>query len=647
MTERIAAPFGTWASPITAALIARGAVPLGQVEMDGADLYWLEGRPREGGHTVLVRQEADGTREEITPPGFNVRTRVHEYGGGSYLVRGSTVWFSNFADQRMYRQERGGTPWPITPSPALPAGARYADGRLTPDGRLILCIRELRAEGREAVNEIVALPADGSAEPRVVVSGSDFYASPRISPDGRRLAWLSWDHPRMPWDGTLLWVAVLSRDRKISEARKVAGGEAESIFQPEWSPDGVLHFVSDRTGWWNLYRLGSGKAEALAPMEAEFGVPQWVFGLSTYAFLGNDAIACTYIKDGKQHLGTVRGSVGSVETLHAPFTEYRFMRGNAAGRLAFIAASPTTSAAVATLDAATGAIDVLRSGLDFEVDPRYVSEARPIEFPAEDGKRAFALFYPPRNPLCEGPSGQRPPLIVMSHGGPTGMASGGFDAGIQFWTSRGIAVVDVNYGGSTGYGRSYRERLKGRWGIVDVDDCLNAARFLAEREEVDAGRIAIRGGSAGGYTTLCALTFRSFFAAGASYYGVADLEALAKETHKFESHYLEGLVAPYPSGRDVYVARSPIHFVERIACPVILFQGLEDRVVPPEQAEAMAAALRKKKLPMAFLAFAGEQHGFRKAETIQSALEAELYFYGRIFGFAPADTIAPLLIENL
>jgi len=497
------------------------------------------------------------------------------------------------------------------------------------------------------VNEIVALPADGSAEPRVVVSGSDFYASPRISPDGRRLAWLSWDHPRMPWDGTLLWVAVLSRDRKISEARKVAGGEAESIFQPEWSPDGVLHFVSDRTGWWNVYRLGSGKAEALAPMEAEFGVPQWVFGLSTYAFLGNDVIACAYIKDGKQHLGTVRGSVGSVETLHAPFTEYRFMRGNAAGRLAFIAASPTTSAAVATLDAATGAIDVLRSGLDFEVDPRYVSEARPIEFPAEDGKRAFALFYPPRNPLCEGPSGQRPPLIVMSHGGPTGMASGGFDAGIQFWTSRGIAVADVNYGGSTGYGRSYRERLKGRWGIVDVDDCLNAARFLAEREEVDAGRIAIRGGSAGGYTTLCALTFRSFFAAGASYYGVADLEALAKETHKFESHYLEGLVAPYPSGRDVYVARSPIHFVERIACPVILFQGLEDRVVPPEQAEAMAAALRKKKVPMAFLAFAGEQHGFRKAETIQSALEAELYFYGRIFGFAPADTIAPLLIENL
>ena len=461
MTELVAAPFGSWESPITAALIARGDVPLGQVEMDGADLYWLEGRPQEGGRTVLMRQEADGTREEITPSGFNVRTRVHEYGGGSYFVRGGTVWFSNFTDQRLYRQEHGGSPRPITPSPLLPAGARYADGRLTPDGKLILCIRELHAEGLEAVNEIVALPADGSAEPRAVVSGSDFYASPRISPDGRRLAWLSWDHPRMPWDGTLLWVAVLSRDGKISEARKVAGGEAESIFQPEWGPDGVLHFVSDRTGWWNLYRLDSGKAEALAPMEAEFGVPQWVFGLSMYAFLGNDVIACSYINDGRQYLGTVRGIAGSVETIHAPFTEYSYVRGNGAGRLAFIAASPTRSAAVVSFDAATGATEVLRSGLDFDLDPRCVSEARPIEFPAEGGKRAFALFYPPVNPSFRGPDGERPPLIVMSHGGPTGMADGGLDTGIQFWTSRGIAVVDVNYGGSTGYGRSYRERLKG------------------------------------------------------------------------------------------------------------------------------------------------------------------------------------------
>jgi dipeptidyl aminopeptidase/acylaminoacyl peptidase len=652
MSRPKTAPYGSWESAVSAGLIARGAVPLGQLDVDGQDILWLEGRPLEGGRAVLVRQAADGSREVVTPAGFNVRTRVHEYGGGAWLASGGTVWFSNFADQRVYRQERGGVPVPVTPEPALPTGARYADGRLTPDGKRILCVRELHAEGREAVNEIVALHAGSPAEPRIVeprvlVSGSDFYASPRISPDGRRLAWITWDHPRMPWDGTLLWVADLSADGTVSGARRVAGGERESVFQPAWSPGGELHFVSDRTGWWNLYCLRGGRAVPLAPAEAEFGVPQWAFGLSTYGFLPDGTIACAFVTNGKQNLGLLRPGSGTVTPLDLPLCDFRYLRATASGRLVFLGAGPASGPAVRTLDPATGAAEVLRAGLDFTVDAAAVSEAQPIEFPTEGGLSAFALYYPPVNPAFEGPAAELPPLIVLSHGGPTGMAGAGFDAGIQYWTSRGLAVVDVNYGGSTGHGRRYRERLKGSWGIVDVDDCLNAARFLIAQGKADRRRVAIRGGSAGGYTTLCALTFRSFFAAGASYYGVADLEGLAKDTHKFESRYLDGLVAPYPAGRETYVARSPLHFADRISCPVILFQGLEDRVVPPQQAESMAAALRAKRLPMAYLAFPGEQHGFRRAETIWRTLEAELSFYGRIFGFTPAGQIEPLVIENL
>jgi dipeptidyl aminopeptidase/acylaminoacyl peptidase len=645
--ERIL-PYGSWESALTAGHIARGATPLGQLEVDGEEILWLEGRPLEGGRAVLVRQAADGSREVVTPDGFNVRTRVHEYGGGSYLARGGTIWFSNFADQRIYRQERGGPPVPVTTEEHSPgAGSRYADARITPDGKLILCVRELHAEGREAVNEIVVLPADGSAAPRAAVTGCDFYANPRISPDGRKLAWISWDHPRMPWDGTALMVAELSADGTVSGARQVAGGERESVFQPEWSPAGQLHFVSDRTGWWNLYSLRGGLPVPLAPMEAEFGIPQWVFGLSTYAFLPGGTIACTFIMEGKQNLALLRPGAGGVQRIHSPLCDVRFLRAFGAGRLAFVGAGPAAGAAVQTLDPATGTTELLRAGLDFSIDAGTVSEARPIEFPTEGGLSAHALYYPPVNPRFEGPAADRPPLIVMSHGGPTSMAGAGFDPGIQYWTSRGFAVVDVNYGGSSGYGRPYRERLKDAWGIVDVDDCLNAARDLADRGEADPRRVAIRGGSAGGYTTLCALTFRRYFAAGASYYGVADLEALAKDTHKFESRYLDGLVAPYPEGRDVYIARSPVHFVDRISCPVILFQGLEDRVVPPQQAEAMAEALRRKHLPVAYLSFPEEQHGFRKAETIRRTLEAELYFYSRIFGFRPAGEIQPVGIENL
>jgi dipeptidyl aminopeptidase/acylaminoacyl peptidase len=671
-----AAPFGSWRSPIKAASLAAGLVPLGAVEIADDFVYWLEGKPLEGGRYVLVRRAADGTRLELTPKPMSARTRVHEYGGGAALVDGSTAFFSNFADQRLYRQDDGGEPYPITPEPAVAAGLRYADACLTADRRLLICVRERHeSDGPEATNELVAMPADGSSEARVIASGHDFYAAPRASPDGRQLAWLVWDHPRMPWDGSEVWVGNLGSDGSISDERRVAGGPQESIFQPDWSPSGELHFVSDRSGWWNLYRVHDDTVEPLAPMAAECGTPQWVFGMSTYAFLADGRIACIVSSDGIDSLVFIQpgqpvsqpgqpvsqpGQPVSqpsqpvsqpgqpVQTANLPYSAYsRSLRSNG-NTLLFVAASPTEAAALIRLDTSTGATDVLARSLDRAPDAASVSRPRSIAFPTANGTAtAYALYYPPNNADFTGPQGERPPLIVESHGGPTSEAQAALSLGIQYWTSRGFGVVDVNYGGSSGYGRAYRARLNGQWGIVDTDDCINAARYLAEQGEVDGRRLAIRGGSAGGYTTLCALVFHDDFAAGASYYGVADCEALATDTHKFESRYLDGLIGPYPAARDVYYARSPIHFADRLSCPVILFQGLEDRVVPPSQAERMVEALRAKDLPFAYLAFEGEQHGFRKAETIQRTLEAELYFYSRVFRFPLSEKIEPVEIENL
>jgi dipeptidyl aminopeptidase/acylaminoacyl peptidase len=648
------APFGSWRSPISAAAIASHALPVSSPDIFDGDAYWLEGKPLEGGRVTVVRLARDGTRTELTPAPYYVRTRVHEYGGGAYLAHKGTVFFSNFADQRLYRQDPGEDPRPITPEPSVAAGTRYTDARITADGRWLICVRERHtsAEGPEAINELAVLPSDGSPqeEARTIAGGRDFYSNPRISPDGRTLAWLCWDHPRMPWDGTELWLADLGDDGSLSDQRRVVGGPDESIFQPDWSPSGDLHFVSDRTGWWNLYRLVDGKVEALAPKDAEFGTPQWVFGLSTYAFLADGRIACIMSQDGFDHLVYVRPGEPAVQATDLPYTAYGRSIQSSGNDVVFIAASPTEAPAVIRLDTTTGQRQVLgRSLAEMDVPPAgAISRPRPISFPTGNGQAtAYAIYYPPTNADFSGAHGDLPPLIVESHGGPTSMTLAQLDLGIQYWTSRGFGVVDVNYGGSSGYGRAYRQRLQGQWGIVDTDDCINAARYLAAQGEVDGRRLAIRGGSAGGYTTLCALVFHDDFAAGASYFGVADCEALAKDTHKFESRYLDGLIGPYPQDRDVYYARSPIHFADRLSCPVILFQGLEDRVVPPAQAEEMVAALRAKDLPVVYLAFEGEQHGFRKAATIQRTLEAELYFYSRVFNFPLSETIEPIEIENL
>ena len=639
------APYGSWKSPITSNLIVQGSVGLSQPTFDGDDIYWIEMRPTEGGRNVVVKREPGGAQSGLTAQPFNARTRVHEYGGGDYLVSDGVVYFSNFVDQRVYKQHGASEPRALTSE----GDVRYADYCLDQKRHRLICVREdHRNAGAEAVNTIVNIDVEGEAEfGRVLIEGNDFYSSPRVSPDGTQLAWLTWNHPNMPWDGCELWVGEFGEEGSLTSTRWVAGGAAESIFQPEWSPDGALYFASDTKGWWNLHRISSdGQIESVVQTKGELGMPQWVFGMSCYAFVGPDSIACSHIEQGVSTFGMIDTTAGKLTTIDCPFTDIQYIRAHD-GQIVFRGGAPTDVAAIVKFDVATRQFQTLRRSNDLEVFPRYYSVPRAIEFPTEGGLTAHGFFYPPQNPDYRAPDNEKPPLIVKSHGGPTAAASTALALSIQYWTSRGFAVLDVNYGGSTGYGRQYRERLNKKWGIVDVDDCANGARYLANRGEVDGKRLVITGGSAGGYTTLCALTFRNTFKAGASHFGVSDAEALARDTHKYESQYLTGLLGPYPERRDIYYERSPINFPERLSCPVIFFQGLEDKVVPPDQAEKMVEAMRAKGIPVAYVAFPGEQHGFRQAKNIKRALDAELYFYSRVFGFELAEPVEPVAIENL
>ena len=644
MAHPITAPYGTWKSPITADLIVADSIALGQIARDGADIYWSEMRPQEKGRYVVVRRTPDGTTADVNPAPFNARTRVHEYGGGSYSVHEGTLYFTNFADQRLYRQQSGGAPEALTPEGS---DIRFADCVMDRRRNRLIGVREdHRAAQQEAVNTIAALDLVTGGAGQVLVSGSDFFASPRLSPDGTQLVWQSWNHPNMPWDGCELWLADLRADGSLGTPGLVAGGLEESIFQPQWSPDGTLYFVSDRSGWWNLYRLVGGEVEAVTQQEAEFGAPQWMFNQSTYGFAGADRIVCAYTQDGLWHLAAIDTRTLAFTPLGSPFTAIGGLRVGV-DDVIFVGGSPTQESEIVCLDLATGVFSTLRRSGGAAPDTCYISPARPLAFPTENGQTAYAFYYPPHNADFVAPAGDKPPLLVISHGGPTGFSDSVLKLPIQFWTSRGFAVLDVNYGGSTGYGRAYRMRLNDRWGIVDIDDCCNGARFLVEQGLADGARLIIRGGSAGGYTTLAALTFRNVFSAGASYYGISDLGGLAAETHKFESRYLDNLVGPYPAAKAVYEERSPIYHAEQLACPVIFFQGLEDKVVLPNQAERMVAALRYNEVAVAYVPFAGEQHGFRQAANIKRSLEAEYYFYGRVLGFQPADEIEPVQIENM
>jgi dipeptidyl aminopeptidase/acylaminoacyl peptidase len=647
MSQAQVAPYGSWKSPVTSDLIVAGAVGPGQTALDGGDAYWVELRPSEGGRNCVVRRAPGGAAEDLTPEGFNARTRVHEYGGGDFVVHEGTIYFSNFADQRLYAQEPGAAPRPLTPEGQM----RYADPTFDRRrGRLIAVREDHSVEGAEAVNTVVSLNAGGGVNEDggvVLVGGSDFYSTPRVSPDGTKLAWLQWNHPDMPWDGCELWVGELSDEGTLVSSGRVAGGGEESVFQPEWSPSGVLYFVSDRNNWWNLYRLSEGGGhEAMCEMAAEFGVPQWLFAMSTYAFASEGLIVCTFNEKGRWSLATLDTESKKLETIETPYDDIAYLSADE-NRAVFRGGSPTERVGIISLDLRTRKTEVLRRASDVTVDQEYLSAPRAVEFPTENGLTAHAFFYAPRNRDFSAPEGERPPLLVHCHGGPTAATRTTLRLETQYWTSRGVAVLDVNYGGSTGYGREYRQRLNGNWGVVDVDDCVNGARHMAASGEADPERCVITGGSAGGFTTLNALTFREFFKAGASHFGISDLTIFVGDTHKFESRYLDRLVGPYPECSDLYYERSSINFTDQLSCPIIFFQGLEDKVVPPNQAELMVEALRRKKLPVAYVAFEGEQHGFRRAENIRRALDGELYFYSRVFGFELADEVEPVVIENL
>ena len=658
--SRTTAPYGSWASPIEVELVAGTVIGLSEPSLDDDDAYWLEGRPAEGGRRTLLRHGPDGRTTEVTPSPFRVGTRVHEYGGGAFAVRGGRVVVSSQGDGRLSIVDVAGDV--VTePAPLTPEGPRrYADLTFDPRHPRLYAVRETHDQDTPddatlVVNEIVAIALDGSdGEGRVLVAGPDFVAAPRPSPDGTALAWLEWDHPDMPWDAVRLCVAPVAGDGSLGQPRTVAGGPGISVLQPEWSPSGVLHAVSDETGWWNLYAWDgpdglAGPKRNLAPMDAELGDPAWVFARSSYAFVADGSILAVARRDGRD--GFVRiDPEGTVTPLATPWTEMEGLR-IAGERAITVAAGPHEGATVIRLDPRTAQpTGVLARSHPFSLDPAVLPVAEPIMFATAEGATARALYFPPTNGRFRAPDGELPPLIVLSHGGPTSAATSALSLDRAFFTSRGIAVVDVDYRGSTGYGRPYRDALRGRWGIADVEDCVAAARFLVERGSVDPDRLAIRGGSAGGYTTLAALTFRpGVFAAGISHFGIADLELIHADGHKFEARYDEGLVAPWTeAGRRVFRERSPIHFLDRCEAPMLLFQGLDDKVVPPSQLDAMVKAFSARGVPHVAMTFEGEGHGFRKAESRRATYRAELAFLGRVFGFEPADAdIEPLAFPGL
>jgi dipeptidyl aminopeptidase/acylaminoacyl peptidase len=649
------APYGSWPTTITSEVIVASAVGLSEVAVDGDDVIWDESRPEEGGRIQLVRRSADGATGDLLPDGFNARTAVHEYGGAAWWVREGTVWFVNWSDQRLYRIDPGSEPVALTPEPEIARGDRYADGDLSPDGTRLICVREHHpAGGRGAVdvrNELVSLEPGTPGSPDVIISGPDFVAHPRFSPDGSRLCWLEWDHPNMPWDGTRLKVRALADGAETT----IAGGPDESVLEPAWQADGSLVFISDRNGWWNLYRWSpdSGDVEPLVEIEAEIGVPMWVLGGARFATLGDGRLVFARWRDGYDTLA-VRDRDGSIHDLDTPFTFVDDVRAARDNRVVVIAGSATAESAVVELALSDGAVkaenlrparDLTRLGIAAE----HISRPEHIDFETAGGATAHALFYAPAHPDYTAPEGELPPLLVHIHGGPTGDAGARLRLGTQYWTSRGFAVVDVNYRGSTGYGREYRNLLRDQWGVADVDDCLAAARHLAREGRVDAQRMCISGGSAGGFTVLAVLARADTpFAVGTNLFGVADLERMALDTHKFESRYLDGLIGPLPQTRERYVERSPLTHVDAFDRPLLVLQGAEDAVVPPNQSEMIVAALRTKGVPVAYVLFEGEQHGFRQAANIRRAYEAELSFYAQVLGFElpAAEGIEPVQIEN-
>ncbi|WP_066964837.1 S9 family peptidase [Microbulbifer sp. Q7] len=641
------APYGSWPSAINAELLTAGNVRLSEARLFNGNAYWLESRPAEKGRSVLVEcalQGATPVKRDLLPAPLSVRSKAHEYGGAAYTVAGAEVFFVLAADQRIYRMPlAGGAPEPITPEGPY----HYADLQVDPLRNRLICVQEDESHAdREAVARLIAIdltPTQQDARITTLVEGADFYSNPALNPDGSQLSFLQWQHPNMPWDATELMLADLDENGGIKTTRRIAGGNNESIFQPQWSPAGQLFYVSDRNNWWNLYHVGS--EAPLWQVDAEFATPQWVFGMSTYGFLGDQKIFCTFSQAGIWQLALIDLNTGKAETLAHPGCDFESIRCDGK-RALFIASGATDFPCVSLFDGEDNTFSVLASSSATPVDPHWFSAAQPVSFQVGE-REVHGFYYPPHNPGFKAPEGEKPPLIVFGHGGPTGATSAGLNLKVQYWTSRGFAILDVNYSGSTGYGRAYRDRLKDNWGVIDVEDVCAGAEYLVSQGLADPARLLIKGGSAGGYTVLAALTFHSTFSAGASHYGIGDLTTLARDTHKFESRYLDKLVGPWPQTEPVYRARSPINHIEQLNCPVIFFQGMEDKVVPPNQAEAMVNALKERGLPVAYITFAEEGHGFRSADSIKMALEGELEFYSRVFNFPLPEAGPGIKIHNL
>ena len=638
------APYGSWASPITTELITAESIGLGQPCFDGADLYWIEDRPEEQGRSALVHRNAAGHIDDLVPVPFSVRSRVHEYGGGAYAINGGRAWFINDADQCIYEARWGDRPRQLT----QPDARRFADLVIDPQRNRLIAVCEDHRDTGDIRNYLLAIDLD-SGTPHVLTVGRDFYSTPRLSPDGESLIWLSWNHPNLPWDSTALNHANFDDEGDLETITTIVESAAESVFQPAFGPDGAIYFISDRDGWWHLYRYDGVDTHQITHGEAEYGMPQWLFGMSTYGFLDERTVLAAATHDGEWELQRIDIVTSEIEKPDAAWTaiDHLTVSGSGSGRCAaLIAGTPDHAMALILIDGFTNKTTVVRESSQVEIPDALISRPEVLTFATSGDDVAHALFYPPQNPGYEPPAGEKPPLIVKCHGGPTSATRSMLDLRTLFWTSRGFAVLDVNYRGSTGYGREYRQKLYGNWGVADVDDCVYGARHVSAQGYADAERMAIKGGSAGGYTALCALCFHDAFRAGASYFGVGELEEMFETTHKFESRYGDWLLGPYPQAKALYRERSPVNHADKLNCPVIFLQGLDDKVVPPAQSEYMVNAMREKGLPVSYLAFEGEAHGFRKASTIRRAIEAELYFYSKIFGFVPADDIEPIEIEN-
>ncbi|MCH2408074.1 MAG: prolyl oligopeptidase family serine peptidase [Acidimicrobiales bacterium] len=635
----ITKPYGTWESLITSEMLVGGAVRLGEIVTDGDDVWWAESRPDEGGRTVIVRNGKDQTDKKT-----NVRTLVHEYGGSAWSVRNGTLVYSQYLDQRLYRRDKSGDSIPLTPESETQQSYRYADGRITNNEDWYVCVRETHTSSdEEPSNEIVAVPLDGSQQIRVLVSGPDFVSSPRVSKEGDQIAWVQWNHPNMPWDDTQLCIASL--EEMVLSNQKVTKSKAESFFQPEWDDQGNLHVVSDRNNWWNLFRVDQSTNEidltSLTNIEAEIGLPQWVFGQSRYAFVG-DEIWFVYREAGIDKLATL-SSNGQFEQIKIDATEIESVTNYQDGIVATVSSWKAESSVMFINSEEVRPLSKTR---DLDIGESWFPVPETFTYQTSDSEKAHALFYSPTNPEYEIHENENPPLIVLAHGGPTGSARRQLQLSIAYWTSRGFGVADVDYRGSTGYGRLYRNSLRNSWGLADVEDCVAVAKHLVAQKKVDKNRLAIKGGSAGGFTVLAALTFHDTFTAGASRYGIADLAILAKDTHKFESRYLDRLVGKWPEDEEIYKQRSPIHHIEQLSTPMVILQGSEDPIVPPNQAHLMAKKLKENDIPHALIEFSDEGHGFRKAPNITKAIESELAFFAQIFNFEPFDDLPKICIES-